>query len=123
MLALATIALGVIAFAFYFTILWISIDATADIEAFIRAHKIEFLGFDPLKSPHRVPTTWKRFHQLYSRDKEASRLLCLQLFPASHSLLARKRDDGKAEAILIAIALRVFQLGINPSSFPPQTRK
>jgi len=47
--------------------------------------------------------TWKRFHRLYGTDKEASRQRALQLFPASHSLLARKKDHGRGEAALLAI--------------------
>jgi crossover junction endodeoxyribonuclease RuvC len=50
------------------------------------------------------PTKWKRFHQLRGDDKEAGRQRALQLFPAAHSLLARKKDHGRAEAALIALA-------------------
>src|SRR5262249_41650804 len=49
------------------------------------------------------PTAWKRFHQLRGGDKEASRQRALQLFPAAHALLARKRDHGRAEASLLAL--------------------
>ena len=49
------------------------------------------------------PTAWKRFHQLPGGDKEASRQRALQLFPAAHALLARKRDHGRAEASLLAL--------------------
>jgi crossover junction endodeoxyribonuclease RuvC len=35
-------------------------------------------------------------------NKEASRQLAIRLFPDAHSLLARKRDEARAEAILIA---------------------
>jgi crossover junction endodeoxyribonuclease RuvC len=49
------------------------------------------------------PTAWKKFHQLRQSDKEASRSRALQLFPAAHALLARKRDHGRAEAALIAL--------------------
>jgi crossover junction endodeoxyribonuclease RuvC len=50
------------------------------------------------------PTTWKKFHQLRGREKEASRQRALQLFPGAHTLLARKMDHGRAEAALIALA-------------------
>jgi crossover junction endodeoxyribonuclease RuvC len=50
------------------------------------------------------PTAWKKFHQIHGRDKEAGRQRALQLFPAAHALLARKKDHGRAEAALIALA-------------------
>ena len=36
------------------------------------------------------------------KDKEAARQRALQLFPAAHAMLARKKDHGRAEAALIA---------------------
>jgi crossover junction endodeoxyribonuclease RuvC len=50
------------------------------------------------------PTAWKKFHQLRGGDKEAGRQRALQLFPSAHALLARKKDHGRAEAALIALA-------------------
>jgi crossover junction endodeoxyribonuclease RuvC len=50
------------------------------------------------------PSIWKKFHSLYAADKESSRQRALQLFPAAHALLARKKDHGLAEAALIALA-------------------
>jgi crossover junction endodeoxyribonuclease RuvC len=58
------------------------------------------------------PSVWKKAHQLRGGDKEAGRQRALQLFPASHAMLARKKDHGRAEAALIALAA--------PPSFPPQ---
>jgi Holliday junction resolvasome RuvABC endonuclease subunit len=49
-------------------------------------------------------SAWKRAHQLRGGDKEASRQRALQLFPAAHVLLARRKDHGRAEAALIALA-------------------
>jgi crossover junction endodeoxyribonuclease RuvC len=49
------------------------------------------------------PTVWKKFHGLRGGDKEGSRQRALMLFPAAHSLLARKLDHGRAEAALIAL--------------------
>jgi crossover junction endodeoxyribonuclease RuvC len=49
------------------------------------------------------PSKWKHHHGLHGRDKEPSRQRALQLFPAAHALLARKRDHGRAEASLIAL--------------------
>ena len=51
------------------------------------------------------PTAWKKFHQLRGGDKEGGRQRALQLFPAAHALLARKKDHGKAEAALIALTI------------------
>jgi len=50
------------------------------------------------------PTAWKKFHQLRGGDKEGGRQRALQLFPSAHTLLARKKDHGRAEAALIALA-------------------
>jgi crossover junction endodeoxyribonuclease RuvC len=52
------------------------------------------------------PTAWKKFHQLRGSDKEAGRQRALQLFPAAHALLARKKDHGRGEAALIALTIR-----------------
>src|SRR5262245_17799683 len=50
------------------------------------------------------PSIWKRFHQLRGGDKESGRQRALQLFPTAHALLARKKDHGRGEAALIALA-------------------
>lgn len=50
------------------------------------------------------PSMWKKFHRLHGGDKEGGRQRALQLFPGAHALLARKRDHGRAEAALIALA-------------------
>ena len=49
------------------------------------------------------PTAWKKFHRL-GRDKELARQRAMQLLPAAHSFLSRKRDHNRAEALLIALA-------------------
>jgi Holliday junction resolvasome RuvABC endonuclease subunit len=54
------------------------------------------------------PSMWKKFHQLRGSDKEAGRQRALQLFPAAHALLARRRDHGRAEAALIALSDKPF---------------
>jgi len=50
------------------------------------------------------PTAWKKAHHLRGGDKEGGRQRALQLFPSAHALLARKKDHGRAEAALIALA-------------------
>lgn len=47
------------------------------------------------------PQRWKRHFHL-SSDKEESRRRALELFPASAALFSRKKDEGRAEAALIA---------------------
>ncbi len=48
-----------------------------------------------------TPATWKKRAGLAgNRDKEASRSLAIRLYPAAS--LARKKDSGRAEALLIA---------------------
>ena len=49
------------------------------------------------------PSVWKRFWRLPGKDKEGGRQQALQLFPAAHAALARKKDHGRAEASLIAL--------------------
>jgi hypothetical protein len=59
--------------------------------------------------PQQIPLTvvepgaWKRFHKLAGKGKEGGRQRALQLWPASHSMFARKLDHGRAEAGLIAL--------------------
>jgi crossover junction endodeoxyribonuclease RuvC len=50
------------------------------------------------------PSMWKKFHRLHGGDKEGGRQRALQLFPAAHALLARKKNHGRGEAALIALA-------------------
>ncbi|OLB72051.1 MAG: hypothetical protein AUI16_21450 [Alphaproteobacteria bacterium 13_2_20CM_2_64_7] len=52
------------------------------------------------------PAVWKRVLHLRG-DKEASRQRALQLFPAGHAMLTRKKDHGRAEAALIAVHTRL----------------
>jgi crossover junction endodeoxyribonuclease RuvC len=59
------------------------------------------------------PSRWKKFHGLRGGDKEGARQLALLQFPAAHDLLRRKKDHGRAEAALIALAG-----GLDHQSFP-----
>ena len=49
-----------------------------------------------------TPQRWKRPLGLIGRDKDAARTLAIQRFPAVASMLARKKDCGRADALLIA---------------------
>ncbi len=52
------------------------------------------------------PQEWKKEFNLIGTNKDASRLRAIELFPFLESKLKRKKDDGRAEAILIAEWLR-----------------
>ena len=47
------------------------------------------------------PQVWKRRMNL-SQDKERSRQLAINLFPSASGRLTRKKDEGRAEALLLA---------------------
>jgi crossover junction endodeoxyribonuclease RuvC len=49
-----------------------------------------------------TPQKWKRDAGLIGRDKDAGRLLALRLFPSLAGELKRKKDHGRADALLIA---------------------
>ena len=49
------------------------------------------------------PSAWKKFYHLRGGDKEGGRQRALQLFPAAHGWLARKKDHGRADAALVAL--------------------
>jgi crossover junction endodeoxyribonuclease RuvC len=49
------------------------------------------------------PSAWKKFHSLRGKDKEGARLRALMLFPNAAGMFARKKDHGKAEAMLVAL--------------------
>ena len=52
-----------------------------------------------------TPACWKRAVGLPpGRDKDAARGAAIQRWPAKAELFSRKKDDGRAEAALIAIA-------------------
>ena len=49
------------------------------------------------------PASWKRRFGLTGQDKDAARLLAIQRFPSAAFLLQRKKDNGRADALLIAL--------------------
>lgn len=49
------------------------------------------------------PQMWKRHLRLTGCDKDAARTLAIQRFPAAAGSLARKKDVGRADALLIAL--------------------
>ena len=51
---------------------------------------------------HVPPTVWTRHHHLGS-DKDSHRRRCMETFPSVADLWRRKKDDGRADATLIAL--------------------
>ena len=49
-----------------------------------------------------TPQEWKKHHRLIGTAKGASRQRATELYPAHASLFARVKDDGRADAVLIA---------------------
>jgi len=48
-----------------------------------------------------TPQKWKKSVGLIGKDKDASRQLCLQMFPDHVHLFKRKKDNGRSDAALI----------------------
>lgn len=49
------------------------------------------------------PQTWKRYLRLTGLDKDAARLHVIQRYPALADQLKRKKDVGRADALLVAL--------------------
>lgn len=69
-------------------------------------------GFGQVKAVFRVlgiapvlveSQTWKRHMGLLKQDKDAARLLAIRRFPAAEDRLLRKKDQGRADALLVAL--------------------
>lgn len=69
-------------------------------------------GFGQVKAVFRVlgmhpvlveAQTWKHYYGLRGAEKDASRELAIKRFPSSADRLARKKDHGRSEAMLIAL--------------------
>ena len=48
------------------------------------------------------PSKWKKYFELINTQKDASRTKAIEMFPKISSILAKKKDSNKADAILIA---------------------
>ena len=68
--------------------------STGVIETALAAYKVPTVMLTPQK--------WKRAAGLIKKDKDASRNLAMQLYPELSNKLARKKDHGRADALLIA---------------------
>jgi len=49
------------------------------------------------------PVKWKNHYGLTGQDKDAARTLAIRRFPSVADRLARKKDGGRADALLIAL--------------------
>ena len=48
------------------------------------------------------PAKWKKHFELINTQKDASRTKAIEMFPKVSSILSKKKDSNKADAILIA---------------------
>ena len=48
------------------------------------------------------PAKWKKYFNLINSEKDASRTKAIEMFPRISNKLSRKKDNNKADAILIA---------------------
>ncbi len=61
---------------------------------------VELAGYEPRMV---FPQFWKGKCGLIGHKKDASRILCLQMYPQLKDILKRKKDVDRADALLIAI--------------------
>lgn len=61
---------------------------------------LELLGIPYTRAE---PASWKRQFGLTGKGKDAARLLAIQRFPSAATELKRKKDNGRADALLIAL--------------------
>lgn len=61
---------------------------------------LELLGIPTTRAE---PASWKRSFGLLKQEKDAARVLAIARFPSAASSLRRKKDNGRADALLIAL--------------------
>jgi hypothetical protein len=67
------------------------------------------------------PSKWKRHFHLQGADKEGARGLVVRLYPGGHHFFARKKDHGRAEAVLIGLyGLQTSSLSASTSMEAPR---
>ena len=66
-----------------------------------------------LKLPHTLvtPQAWKKELMQGMADKDAARIRAQELFPCCVDQLSRKKDHGRAEALLIAFYGKTYLIG------------
>jgi crossover junction endodeoxyribonuclease RuvC len=65
------------------------------------------------------PQEWKKGMGLYGKSKDDSRMLAIELYPEHAAKFRRKKDDGLAEAALIArwaTAQAIYQANQEPNA-------
>ena len=55
-----------------------------------------------IPATYYTPATWKRRYGLLGCPKDASRTRALELYPGAAGWLTRKKDHGRADALLLA---------------------
>lgn len=60
------------------------------------------IGAMGIKLEQVRPEKWKKFLDLTKKEKDDARLMAIVLYPAAASVLQRKKDCGRADALLIA---------------------
>lgn len=70
-------------------------ESSGKVKAVLEAHGIEY--------SRAIPAVWKGKFGLKGKGKDAARLLAIARFPSVASQLARKKDDGRADALLLAL--------------------
>lgn len=58
-----------------------------------------------------IPAVWKRRFGLIGAEKDASRQLAITRFPGMANYLKRKKDDGRAESMLIGLYMEHTSYG------------
>lgn len=69
---------------------------------------LEVLGIPTTRA---IPAVWKRTFGLLKQPKDAGRVLACARFPAAAKAMSRKKDNGRADALLIALWHENTQLG------------
>ena len=84
------------------------------------------MAFVALSLPYKwiTPQSWKKelLRAGVGDDKSASIVRAQELFPAAAEFLKRKKDDGRAEAILLAEYARCSSLGLLTPHMPKPRR-
>lgn len=50
-----------------------------------------------------IPAVWKRHYGLLGQEKDHARLLAIRRFPSMTEALKRKKDNGRSDALLLAL--------------------
>lgn len=74
---------------------------------------LETLGIPACRA---IPAVWKRRLNLLGKPKDAARELAIVRFPSMADRLKRKKDDGRADALLLALH-GDFVAKADPSAF------